>query len=227
MKLIGPLVGALVLAGCAAGGASRDPAESANRQLRVATAAERTGNFDMALQVYAAAYENNKTDPEVAARFARALLNTNNPDRARDVLAESRRRNPRDGQLLQTEARVLLEVGQAEQALALFDEHLRFSSRDARSLNGRGIALDMLGRHTEARAAYRAARAADPGSAVASGNLALSLMLTGCTEGAAAVAESAPRSVATSEWISQIKSASPGFASLRASAAGDPCAGAS
>jgi Flp pilus assembly protein TadD len=226
MKLLAPIAAALLLSGCAATQPGGGSTEAVNRQLRIAGAAERTGNLDMALQVYATAFEANKGDPELAARFARALLQAGNAEPARDVLAEARRRNPRDSQLMQTEARVLLEVGQPEQALALFDEHLRWSSRDARSLNGRGIALDMLGRHVEARAAYRAARAADPQSAVASGNLALSLMLTGCTEGAAAVAESAPRAVATSAWISQIRSASPGFAGLRGSTGEDPCAGA-
>jgi Flp pilus assembly protein TadD len=127
--------------------------------------------------------------------------------------------------LLQTEARVLLEVGQPQQALALFDEHLRWSRADAKSLNGRGIALDMLGRHAEARAAYRTAQAADPQNAVITGNLALSLMLTGCTEGAEAVLASTPRSVATSGWINQIRGTAPGFGALRGSAGGDPCAG--
>jgi Flp pilus assembly protein TadD len=226
-RLAPPLVAALLLSGCGGGAytASVTGGADVQRQLRVASAAERGGNLSMALQAYASAYAAHPADAEVASRYAKLLLQTGDPERARDVLAEARRRNPRDALLLQTEAQVLLEVGLAGQALALFDEHLRWARSDARSLNGRGIALDMLGRHQEARAAYRAARAADPQNPVITGNLALSLMLTGCTEGAAAVLDTTPRSVATSGWIGQIRGAAPGFTAMRSSAAGDPCAG--
>jgi Flp pilus assembly protein TadD len=225
-RLATPLLALALLSGCAGG--SRTTGSSApdvQRQLRVATAAERGGNTGMALQVYASAYQSHPGDAEVASRYGRMLLQTGDPERARDVLAEARRRNPRDTLLMETEARVLLEVGQAEQALALFDQILGWSRNDAKALNGRGIALDMLGRHPEARAAYRAARAADPQNPVFTGNLALSLMLTGCTEGAAAVLETTPRSLATSGWIGQIRGAAPGFATMRGAAGGDPCAG--
>jgi Flp pilus assembly protein TadD len=225
-RLATPLFAALLLSACAGGGhTGASSSVDVQRQLRVASAAERGGNTGMALQVYASAYQSHPGDAEVASRYGRMLLQTGDAERARDVLAEARRRNPRDPLLMETEARVLLEVGQAEQALALFDEILRWSRNEAKALNGRGIALDMLGRHAEARGAYRAARAADPQNPVFTGNLALSLMLTGCTEGAAAVLETTPRSVATSGWIGQIRGAAPGFATLRGAAGGDPCAG--
>jgi Flp pilus assembly protein TadD len=106
---------------------------------------------------------------------------------------------------MQAEARALLELGEAASALALFDAHLQSAPSDARSLNGRGIALDLMGRHAEARMAYRGARLADPNSPVSAGNLALSLMLSGCADAAMSVLESAPRNAVTSEWLGEMQ----------------------
>ena len=197
---------ALLVAGCA--GTQQPGATSgtdAARNLRVAAAAERGGQLDVALSLYAAASEASPGDPEVASRHAAALLQAGEPQRALDALAEARRRHPSNQVLLQAEARARLEVGEPERALALFDEHLRTTPSDARSLNGRGIALDLLGRHAEARLAYRAARTADPRNPVSTGNLALSLMLSGCPEAAMALLEAAPRNASTTTWLGQMQ----------------------
>ncbi|HEV7265143.1 MAG TPA: tetratricopeptide repeat protein [Falsiroseomonas sp.] len=201
---------AILLAGCAAPGPQATPSTGsgtpdAARQLRVAAAAERGGQIGMALSLYATLSEANPGDPEVAQRHGAALLQAGQPQRAREVLAEARRRNPTTGVLMQAEARALLELGQAAEALALFDAHLQASPGDARSLNGRGIALDLLGRHAEARMAYGAARQADPNSPLSTGNLALSLMLSGCADAAMAVLEASPRNASTAEWLGQMQ----------------------
>lgn len=229
---------AVLLSGCAAttdhatGGAT---SSEASRNLRIAAAAERGGQMDVALQLYAAAAEANPGDPAVASRHSAALLAAGDPQRALEALREARRRNPANPALMQAEARALLELGEAERALALFDQHLRAAPRDARSLNGRGIALDLLGRHAEARLAYRAAREADPRNPVSAGNLALSLMLSGCPDAAMAVLESAPRNAGTATWLGQMqglaRNLSPGSAAgaegaaLRGAmpAASEPC----
>uniref|UniRef100_UPI0022EB5332 tetratricopeptide repeat protein n=1 Tax=Falsiroseomonas oryzae TaxID=2766473 RepID=UPI0022EB5332 len=208
---------ALILSGCATQQQATTSPDAA-RHLRVAAAAERSGQPEMALNMYAAAFEAHPADPEVVSRFTAALVQNGQPQRARDVLAEARRRNPGNAALTQAEARTLLELGEAERALQLFDAHLRLAPRDVRSLNGRGIALDLLGRHAEARMAYRAARAADPDNAAAAGNLALSLVLSGCADAAVAVLEAAPRSGATAAWLGQVQ----GFARTVSPASGDP-----
>lgn len=199
---------ALLLAACS-GTPAQDQRPTANadasRALRVAAAAERGGQTDVALSIYASAAEANPADPDVAVRYATALMAAGQPQQGRAALAEARRRNPGNAALLQAEGRALLELGEAAAALALFEQHLVSAPRDARSLNGRGIALDLLGRHAEARMAYRAARLADPSNNLATGNLALSLMLSGCAEAAMAVLESSPRDAGTALWIGQMQ----------------------
>jgi Flp pilus assembly protein TadD len=201
------LFAAALLAGCASfqPGSAPAPGADAARQLRVAAAAERSGQMDVALSLYGAAYEADPANPEIAQRFSNALLSVNETMRAREVLVEARRRHPTDAALLQAEGRVLLELGEAEAALVLFEAQLARTPRDARALNGRGIALDLLGRHAEARASYLEARAVEPRNPLWSGNLALSLMLSGCHEQAEALLASAPRSTATNEWLGQMQ----------------------
>jgi Flp pilus assembly protein TadD len=201
-------LGLLLLSACASSGGLPPPSGSADvqRQIRIAQAAERGGQLDVALSIYAQAAERSPGDPELAARHAGVLMQMNEPHRARQVLAEARRRNPADPSLLQAEGRALLEIGDAAAALALFDQHLARAPNDPRSLNGRGIALDLLGRHAEAQASYRRVLALDPRHPVAAGNLALSLVLAGCPDAASATLAGAPRSQATGEWLAQMQS---------------------
>lgn len=199
---------ATLLAGCTATPAPQgaEAGLDAVRTLRVAAAAERGGQLGVALSIYAAAAAADPGDAAVAARYATALLRAGQPREARDALAEARRRHPGGAALLQAEARALLELGEAAPALALFEQHLQAAPADARSLNGRGVALDLLGRHAEARLAYRAARAAEPRNAVAAGNLALSLLLSGCADAALALLQATPRDAATAEWLGEMQS---------------------
>jgi Flp pilus assembly protein TadD len=201
------LVALLSVAGCAmpAPSPSEGAGGDAARQLRVAAAAERSGQYDVAASLYAAAAAANPGDPEIAARHAVVLMQTGNPQGALQALGEARRRFPDNVPAMQAEGRALLELGRAAEALALFDRHLRAAPADAISLNGRGVALDLLGRHADARAAYRAARAADPNHPLVAGNLALSLILAGCPDQALALLETTPRSTATQAWLAQLQ----------------------
>ena len=74
------------------------------------------------------------------------------------------------------------DPAQAEQ---IFMKVVAREPRNAAALNDLGIARDVLGRHREAQAAYRAALAASPGLRAASVNLALSLALDGDSAAAA------------------------------------------
>jgi tetratricopeptide (TPR) repeat protein len=72
-------------------------------------------------------------------------------------------------------------------ALGEFQAVLASNPRDVKALNGRGIALDLLNRSTEAQESYRAALAVSPGDRAAQNNLGLSLALSGKYD--AAIAE--------------------------------------
>jgi Flp pilus assembly protein TadD len=198
---------AVLLGGC--GATTQNQTEAAgsdlSRQLRVAAAAERGGQIDVALQIYTGAAQANPGNAEVAARHAGLLMLVGNPDAALQALAEARRRNPDDTALLLMEGRALLELGRAPDALALFERRLRSAPADSAALNGKGVALDMLGRHADARAAYRAAHAADPRNPLWAGNFALSLILSGCPAQAATLLEATPRGADTGPWLSQLQ----------------------
>ena len=198
---------ALILGGCGATTATQSEGQGGDRarQLRVAAAAERGGQLDVALQIYEAAAQTNPGDPEVAVRHAALLMAVGQPDAAVQALREARRRHPNDTPVLMMEGRALLELGRAPDALALFEQRLRSAPADSAALNGKGVALDMLGRHAEARAAYRAAHAADQRNPLWAGNFALSLILSGCAEQAAALLEATPRSPETQVWLAQLQ----------------------
>ncbi|HSU05816.1 MAG TPA: tetratricopeptide repeat protein [Acetobacteraceae bacterium] len=93
----------------------------------------------------------------------------NLPDATADMVAGTK------GQL--DLGRLLLQSDPA-QAERLFRAVLSNSPNDPATLNDLGIALDLLGRHTDAQAAYRHALQTDPGQRAARVNLALSLALT-------------------------------------------------
>ena len=70
---------------------------------------------------------------------------------------------------------------QPEAALERFTEASALDAADSRAKVGRGVALDLLGRHGEAIAEYRTVLAGQPGNRAAANNLALSLALNGQT----------------------------------------------
>lgn len=201
------LVVMIVLGGCTSN--RQRPVEAPGgevaRQLRVAAAAERGGQFDVALQIYDSLASANPAEPDVAARRATLLTRIGEAEAALEALQAARRRHPANAALLQAEGRALLELGRAQEALAVFGTHLRAAPNDAASLNGRAVALDLLGLHQEAHTAYRAARAADPRDPLLVGNFALSLVLAGCPNEAAALLDGAPRSMETLTWIGEIR----------------------
>jgi Flp pilus assembly protein TadD len=71
---------------------------------------------------------------------------------------------------------------QPEEALERFTEAAALDSADSRAKVGRGVALDLLGRHGDAISEYRAVLARQPGNRAAANNLALSLALNGQTD---------------------------------------------
>ena len=62
-------------------------------------------------------------------------------------------------------------------------------SRSVEALDGRGVALDLMGRHPEAQDSYRRAQALAPNSISVANNLGLSLLLDGRPDEARAVLE--------------------------------------
>ncbi len=162
------LLAAGTLAACANPGEVRDP-DTASR-LRVASAAEANGQMDVALSMYGSAAARDPNNAEVQARFAAALMRAGNRAQAEQVLAAAVQRRPDDPRLM-------------------FDRVLARDARSVPALDGRGVALDLMGRHPEAQESYRRAQALAPDSISVANNLGLSLLLDGRPDEARAVLE--------------------------------------
>lgn len=177
---------ACALVACADDGV-RDP-DAASR-MRVAANAEANGQMDIALSMYGAAAARDPNNSEAQARFAAALTRAGNRAQAEQVMAAAVERRPNDGRLVLELARMRLRTGAAGEALGLFDRVLARDSRNVPALDGRGVALDLMGRHPEAQDSYRRAQAIAPDSVSVANNLGLSLLLDGRPDEARAVLE--------------------------------------
>ena len=173
------LLALVPLAGCAGGSSASLREPDRESRLRVAAVAEASGQTDIALSIYAAAAAAEPGKAEAQAHFAAALLRAGDTARADEVLSRALSRHPDDPALLNQLGRLRLRTEATEAALSLFDRLLASVPRNASGLDGRGVALDLLGRHAEAQQSYRAALAVAPSSITAGNNLAMSLMLTG------------------------------------------------
>jgi Flp pilus assembly protein TadD len=84
-------------------------------------------------------------------------------------------------------------AGQAEGALADYDALLSAQPTDVVALNGRGVSLDLLGRHREAQGSYLQARRVAPADLRTLNNLAMSLIIEGRASEAVGLLEGAAR----------------------------------
>ncbi|MBW6396812.1 tetratricopeptide repeat protein [Roseomonas sp. HJA6] len=183
--LTGVVLG-LLLAGCATEGPrSLDTAS----RLRVAATAESQGQMDVALSMYGSAAAHDPDNAQAQSRFATALARSGNRQQAEQILAAALERRPNERGLMVQLGRMRLQSGQVGEALTLFDRVLAADARSVEALDGRGVALDLMGRHPEAQETYRRAQALSPNSVAIANNLGLSLLLDGRPDEARAVLE--------------------------------------
>ena len=189
------MIAAAGLSACASTGnvqaGIRDP-DTASR-IRVAMAAESSGQMETAVAMYAAAANAAPGDAEAQARYAGALTRNGQPEEADRVLTLALQRRSDNPMLLLALGQLRLRTGSVTEAMALFDRVLARQPTNVGALNGRGVALDLLGRHGDAQQSYRAAQAADPTNIPAANNLAMSLMLEGRTAEAVPILTSLAR----------------------------------
>ncbi len=170
-------------------GQAEPPRDTAQSRMNVAAAAEASGRPEIALSMYAAAARQEPRNVEAQSRYAGALARSGNLPGARDALLEPLRRDGDNAVLLRALASVQLQSGKAAEAEALYARVLASKPSDVRAMDGRGVALDMLGRYDEAEVLHRAAQKAEPDNIRTANNLAVSLMLAGRPQEAAAVLE--------------------------------------
>jgi len=175
---------ALMLAGCASSGPAQKPGAqplslSQGSELRLAQAARAAGDLASAINVYRSIVASGPGHDDVVVMLGDALLEAGALDDAMDayekVAPDSEARLGAELGL----ARASLRLSQSETALAHFEKASVLAPEDARCLVGLGVALDLLDRHDEAQAKYRAVLAHEPRHVAARNDLALSLALTG------------------------------------------------
>lgn len=188
-RAISILASLLLLAACGTPQLAGPRDYDAASRLRVAAAAEASGQTDVALSLYASAAAADPGQADVHARFAAALVRSGNLAQAEQVLARAIERKGNDPVLLTQLGRLRLRSGATPQALELFERVLAATPRHAGALAGQGVALDLLGRHAEAERSHRAALALAPDSIGTANNLAMSLLLTGRAADAVALLE--------------------------------------
>jgi Flp pilus assembly protein TadD len=179
------LLALLLVSACGSGShSSRAQFDDASR-LRVAQAAEASGDDSLAESVYANVAAAEPANTEAQLHYADVLMRQSKISQARDVLAKHMATVSHPEQLRGGLGAIYLLQGEPAKAIVEFDAVL---SREPRWTVNKAIALDLLKRHDEAQALYRKALADDPDDVVVINNLTLSLLLSGRTEEAAKVA---------------------------------------
>jgi Flp pilus assembly protein TadD len=168
-----------VLAGCAAPAAGPRAEADPQAKLRVAEAAEVSGDRDLAASMYASAAAMAPDDTMVQVRGAMGLARNGKLASARDLLTERLKAKPNDPALLRALASIYLVAGQSRNAIALSDHALAVAPKDLSAMVSKAVALDLEDRHADAQQIYRQALALAPGDAAISNDLALSLLMSG------------------------------------------------
>ena len=155
------------------------PTMDAAARLHVAAAAEASGDTDIALAMYAAVAAGAPGNADAQARYAVALTDAGRPRQAAEILGRALVRDSGNATLLRQSARLELLAGHLDVALRRYDQALAVAPDDEAARIGRGVALDMQGRHDDAQAEYRRVLAVAPDNAAAANNMALSMMFEG------------------------------------------------
>ena len=172
-----------LVAGCGAPQADKAAGGlNAEARLRVAVAAEASGDRDMAVSMYNAAAVQSPDDARVQLLCAEGLARNGQLTRAMSLLNARLRADPQQPDLLQTLGAIQVMAGYPSQAVQTLTEVLHVHPADVRALTDKAVAFDLLHRHAEAQALYRQAMGLAPDDAAIRNDYALSLLLSGQPE---------------------------------------------
>jgi Flp pilus assembly protein TadD len=202
------------VAGCAGIGAGRgEAAERATQSmvlrdqsgpaLRLARASREAGDFASAVNLYRGVVASRPEDLMLAVEFADTLRDGGSFDEAIDVYGPLTGKSPaRLGALLGL-TRVYLALAEPAKAFEYVEQARAMAPTDSPVLIAHGVTLDLLGRHTEAQASYRAVLNTSPRNVSARNDLALSLGLSGQYPEAIELLTSMSKSVTATPRIRQ------------------------
>lgn len=170
----------VLLAACGtSGGDGPKQGFTGEARLRVALAAEGSGDRELAASMYSTAAAELPSDTAVQLRSAEGLARNGRVEEAAGLLRRRLRDDPRQAELLATLGSIEVLSGQPAQAETTLTEALAIRPDNIRALVNKGVALDLQKRHGEAQGLYRQALTLTPRDAAISNNLALSLLLSG------------------------------------------------
>lgn len=172
------LVASVIAGSLQVGGARADDLSTASGSLlTLARQEENAHRDDRAAALYRQAHEAHPFDPEPLASLGRLAARIGAADEAvryfEAALALQRRhRDARHGL-----ADAFVELDRSAEALSMYEALLAEDASDGRAWNGKGLALDLEGRHDEAQTAYRLGLAVAPDDVALRNNLDLSRAL--------------------------------------------------
>lgn len=170
------------------GGCASSPAKPADEQvaalpgsqqsmLRLARAAHAAGDYASAVNLYRTIVASSP-NPAVSVELGDTLLDAGSFDDAITSYKSVPEKSPADLAAALGLERAYLVLNDIPKAMEQADRAHALAPDDGRVLIGRGIALDLYGRHQDAQASYNALLAKSPDNRAARVDLAISLALT-------------------------------------------------
>lgn len=154
--------------------------DAKSTSLRLADTAYAKGQYAMAAQLYFRAAELQPDSAEVMVKLAYALFKSGTPADAEKIFRAALQKDAESGEAMRGLAHSLVLQGRAAEAVPVYRRALAGRGKgDARVYAGLGAALDMVGKHAEARAIYQDGLKLAPKDYGLTNNLALSYAMTG------------------------------------------------
>ncbi|MGH7002719.1 MAG: tetratricopeptide repeat protein [Alphaproteobacteria bacterium] len=162
--------------------------DAGSTSLRLADSAYAKGEYSMAAQLYYRAAELQPDKTDVMIKLGFALFKAGGPADAEKVFRAALQQNPKHLEALRGLAHSLVIQGRAAEAVNFYRQAMADGGKgDVRVYAGLGAALDMVGKHDEARSTYQAGLKLAPEDFGIRNNMALSYAMSGEGEKAKAI----------------------------------------
>ncbi len=173
--------------------------------LRLADAAYKRADYGTAVHLYFRAAELQPNDIEINTKLGFALFKTGSTPDAEKVFRAVLGKSPRQTDATRGLAHSLVGQNKANDAIPIYRQAIEEAGAqpDPRLYSGLGAALDMIGKHADARAAYETGLKLRPNDPALRNNLAMSYILSGQPDKAKPLLESLVDEPASNERARQ------------------------
>ncbi len=122
--------------------------------LQQAASAKNNGETNKAIDLYRRAVALSQTSVQAQIELAALYRDENKNDKALSLLLDAAKKQPKDAEVNFALAQLFVQMQKPEEALVYFDKGLGSNSKHLDLINGKGVALDMLARHSQAQKLY-------------------------------------------------------------------------